>query len=271
MATVYKGKSSNGKDIVMSINGLAIRMTHLANLPIRSSFYVVLRTVDGYVGKKANELVAFDFDGDIGNMSGNYTVLSSSDEQMVLSEYRSNYGEEEETPSYQEEPSYEEEEEQETSHSTYYEEDDDEEPPYFPARQTRGGSSGGGLNSGGQGWTNLRNVMYILGIIFGFIMAIAPVILIFILVLKVIPESGSGTVPQGIQALIFLWGAISPFLILSPIGCIVAFKNRQDNFQVSHNASMVFGFVNLNLFAILGGWCNYRYRVHRNKIKPAKE
>ena len=60
------------------------------------------------------------------------------------------------------------------------------------------------------------------------------------------------------------------FFLLSAINCFICMKHHDDVRDTRHNAVMIIGLLNLNPFAIIGGYFNYRLAVHKYKIKPAK-
>ena len=69
----------------------------------------------------------------------------------------------------------------------------------------------------------------------------------------------------------FVMGYFGVFGLLSAFASLNAFKHRDEIYDKTHNATIVFGALTFNIFALIGGWLNYRYRVSKYKMKPVKE
>ena len=88
---VYRGDSTDGKSVFLTMGDVGVRLTLLASIPSGSCYYVVAENLDPYGSTPAHNHLVFDFDGDIGKMTGNYREITGSEAQNVLKEYYAKY------------------------------------------------------------------------------------------------------------------------------------------------------------------------------------
>ena len=89
MGTILVQGRGDGKHVTLDVNGSAIRLAHVSNVPSGNCFYVIMEVEDssasiGGVRLSKGDRLAFEFDGDLSSYSGYYRLLEGRERDQVL-------------------------------------------------------------------------------------------------------------------------------------------------------------------------------------------
>lgn len=286
MGTILVQGKGDGKNIALSINGNTLQAQHVRNVPSGSCFYLILRvtsfsgTLNG-ASVKPGQLLGFEFDGDLGSYSGYYRLLEGQEATRVLGSQLEQQPEREENPFQNNVPvppkpkpvpkpqPQPQPKPKPVPQPQRQPEPEPEPSDYTPALAEP--------NEGGGFYIVMRNICYVLGILWGLA---TPIVLIYFIMKAqgidlwdVLGQIGSWSRTDGSSFTMFLLILIPSFMfcLLSSISCILCLVKGRDSEATIHYGVILIGLVNLNLLAMLGGLLNHRYMLHRYKMKPVKQ
>ena len=272
--TSIRGTSSDGLHVTVGSNAYIIK----AKIPLRDGFYVVL-------GKQSFSMVSvFSFDGDIGDMNGMYTLVEGATAKEVLDQYEKYYKQPEPEPVKKTpEPRKKTPEPRKTPEPKPIKKQPEEEPYQDTTPLSENDSR---LNKGAGGWMFFCVFNYVLGILFGLAVGLGVTAFFGYYIggwmgqnfkelhdIYAQSQALDATLLEKITpTLIGMLPAIplSIFFFMSMINSIVCLAKIKHTRSPYHKAVMVVGLVNLNVFAILGGWFHYHYWIRRFKLKPRR-
>ena len=271
MALVLEGVSNDGINITITLDGRSLPTELLETVPLGDHFYVILETKKKFDDIESGSILIFDFDGDLATMTGDYR-LADDDEcarvrKVVLGD---------DDPGTKKPPETKKTPEPKKKPEPTKKTPEPKKPePKKPSSSARSGA-GFGYNPKAEKIAKARNVFYIIGMIYGF-----GAILFYMGFGYLIGFTLRSTNPDAIDALsnnvpLILVIAFSGYAqilnIISGLSCLDAYKKRDDMTNPVHNATMLLGVVTFfNLFALIAGWLNYRYRVSSRKVRPEEE
>lgn len=273
MGKLFSGRGSNGV-VELDVDGLSMTLQHVDNIATQNCFYVVMKSLasgevqlDNGLSVKPGQKVIFEFDGDLGTYSGYYRPLTGDEKQRAIAAYTGGNPKPSQPQQNRPQPSQ-------------------PQAPRTIQQQTGYVRHNAIANEGGMFWKVMRNINYVLAIILGIGIIFGVLSGLGYLIIKGYAQNGDVFWTRALDpnvdfgekfpTLAAAAGLASPaalFFILCPANAIVCLVEERDmaEFSTYHNGIIIIGLVNVNPFAILGGWCNYRYCLHRYKMKPVRE